>query len=159
LENKYDDYLLDKDENDNVIFKINNKPLFLSDIYEAFPPIKESIYRVLDKIKLETNNKINFDYLLFVGGFSRYFLVRRAITSYFNIKENDAKVKILPKQDSLFAVSYGASLLAAEKIKIKEYFNHSVYYYGHDKKNNLLEIPIIKIKDIINQGKPYLINS
>lgn len=154
LEEKYNAYLADKDEADEALFKVNQKNVFLKDIYEAFPPIKESINSVLNKIGKENKQNFQFDYLLFVGGFSRYFLVRKTILDFFNLTEEDEKVKIIPKQDSLFAVSYGASLVAAEKIEIKEYYDHTIFYGVHDIKNKRIDIPIIKTRDIITQGKP-----
>lgn len=155
LEEKYNAYLADKDEADEALFKVNQKRVFLKDIYEAFPPIKESINSVLNKISQENIQNFQFDYLLFVGGFSRYFLVRKTILDFFNLSEEDEKVKIVPKQDSLFAVSYGASLVAADKIQIKEYYDHTIFYGGHDITNKRIDIPIIKSKDIITHGKPF----
>lgn len=155
LEENYEKYHSNSTQNDRAIFKVNGRTIFLSDIYEAFPPIKESITTVLNKLSKEKNNSFQFDYLLFVGGFSRYFLVRKTILDFFNLTEEDEKVKIIPKQDSLFAVSYGASLVAADKIQIKEYYDHSIFYSGHDEKNKEIDIPIIKSRDIITHGKPF----
>lgn len=153
LEENFEKYIQDKEKNDRVVFKVNGKSVFLKDIYEAFPPIKESIISVLNKISKENKKNLQFDYLLFVGGFSRYFLVRKTILDYFQLTEEDDKVKIISKQDSLFAVSYGASLVAADKIQIKEYYDHTIFYciYIENKK---VDIPVIKSKDVIVQGVP-----
>jgi molecular chaperone DnaK len=155
LEEQYPKYLSDKEETDATIFKVNQKKVFLKDIYEAFPPIGESINSVLNKITKENKQNFQFDYLLFVGGFSRYFLVRKTILDFFGLTEEDEKVKIIPKQDSLFAVSYGASLVAADKIQIKEYYDHTIFYGGHDETNRRIDIPIIQARDIITHGKPF----
>ena len=111
------------------VFKINNElEVFAHSIFDAFAEIKQGIVQVLDNIR-QRSGEIDFDTLLFVGGFSQYFLTRQAILDYFGLEADSPKVKTFEsKKDRLYAISFGATLVAANQVQIKERYPHSIYF-------------------------------
>jgi|GEM_PF-6016192 len=128
IEQNYPAYLNDKELNDALLFTFQQKPVFSSDVYTAFPSIEAGIIELLDRIKAEQGNQLKFDHLLFIGGFSHYFLVRETILKYFGLSESDPAVNIITKADTRRAVSYGAALIAADQFTIKEYYDHTIVF-------------------------------
>lgn len=150
IEENYPNYLENPDVNDLALFKFQNENVFSSDVYGAFPSIEIEITKLLDKIKSNYGDDLSFDHLLFIGGFSHYFLVRNSILSYFNMKEDDAKVNIISKVDTRRAVSYGAALISAGQLNIREYYDHTIVFQlvnTHTKE--VIEKDMIKANDII----------
>ncbi|MBF0566829.1 MAG: Hsp70 family protein [Nitrospirae bacterium] len=94
---------------------------------EAFKPIQDGISNVLQKAKnyLDTG-KIKLDRLAIVGGFGRFFLVKKTILEFFKLNEKDPKCIHLSGMDSHRAIANGAALIASDLMAIKEFYSHSV---------------------------------
>lgn len=132
-----------------------NYKVFYDMLIEAFKPVKEGINRVLSVIKKYLkNNEISFDHLIIVGGFGQYYLVQRAILDFWGIPfTGDPRFNSrLNTQNGLFAISYGASLLANDKIPYPlEKYMHSHGIFAHREEPGKL----IKTKyEIISAGSP-----
>lgn len=123
------------------------------DVFSAFKRINTGIQEVFDKLKKRNNGTIDFDQLLMVGGFSQYFLVRKTILDYFGLNETHEKVKIVPKKDSIYAISYGATLAAAGIVNIEENYPHNIYFQSLSEKNET--VPIL----IFGGGKEFKPNT
>ncbi len=138
------------------VFKINNElEVFAHDIFAAFEDIKTGIITVLDNIK-KRSGTIDFDTVLFVGGFSQYFLTRQTILNYFDLEADSLKVKTFEsRKDRLYAISFGATLVAANQVQIKERYPHSIYFNALKIVNHELQ----KIaKPMIEAGADFLPN-
>lgn len=156
LARAYSHYQKDPKRNDGAVFNIQRGEIFCSDVFEAFSKIREGIYQVLDRMAERTGSKssLEFDQLLLVGGFSRYFLVREAILGYFSLSDEDPKVKIVNRDSSLYAIAHGAALVASNQVEIKEYYPHSIFYIGSNKNGKRVEIPILTAGDPIIPNQP-----
>lgn len=140
LERAFIDFATDPRRYDIEMDVIKGLPIYAGDIFHAFEEVQNSILQVLNKLDTRIRGLNAFDQLLLVGGFSEYFLVRRTILDYFNMNEKDSKIGIVSKQDSYLAISYGATLLAANQVKIIERYPHSIIYksrYSNDEPINL----------------------
>lgn len=138
------------------VFKINNElAVFAHDIFEAFAEIKGGILQILENIKQRLGN-IDFDTVLFVGGFSQYFLTRQTILDYFDLQVASPKVKTFEsRKDRLYAISFGATLVAANQVQIKERYPHSIYFRALKIVNHELQ----KVdKAMIEAGADFLPN-
>lgn len=121
----YPEYLQGSDEHIPVCM-LNGQGVQSDIVYSVFPEIQKDIHQLLDKIVEKNGGPLQFDYLLFIGGFSNYFLVRDTILKYFQLNEDDAKVKAFPIGESYRAVACGAALLAADQISIRERYPHTI---------------------------------
>jgi molecular chaperone DnaK len=137
------------------VFNSGELSVTAADAFEAFDGIYKGIHTVLNKIKQRQGGHLEFDQLLMVGGFSQYFLVRKTILDYFKLAETHEKVKIIPRNDSLFAISYGATLVAANQVEIKELYPHSIFYIGYSWSQQEVEIPIITAGKEIKPDTPH----
>ena len=124
-------------------YKVNAQILL-----DSFRPIQDGLYKVLNKIKSYlTKENIEIDRLVIVGGFGRFVLVRDAIREFFQFRENDPRyVKgHVTYEDSYYAISYGASLVAEGAIEISEKYRHTVGLKVFDiKKKKHRAIKLIK---------------
>lgn len=145
---------LQNPENSINLFKFNQLPVQSELVYSAFPEIEKNIHGLLDKIKQSAHDNLDFDYLLFIGGFSNYFLVRESILNYFKLNNESEKVKYLPLNDSIRAVSYGATLIAAKQVVIRERYPHTVVINALEVHTNQpIEVTTVRAKDFINPNE------
>lgn len=113
-----------------------------ADAFDAFEKVRLGIIEVLDRLSKQLGGQIPFEQLLLVGGFSRYFLVRKTILDYFNLKEGSPEVKQFSLNDSLYAIAHGSALIAAGQVEVSEFFPHSIYYIGFEWNGKKIDIPI-----------------
>lgn len=115
-----------------------------TDAFEAFEKVRLGIIEVLDRLSKQLGGQIPFEQLLLVGGFSRYFLVRKTILDFFNLTEDAPEVKQFSLNDSLYAIAHGSALIAAGQVEVSEFFPHSIYYIGFEWNGKKIDIPITK---------------
>lgn len=126
----------------NTGVSIGGMKVTAADAFEAFEKVRLGIIEVLDRLSKQLGGKIPFEQLLLVGGFSRYFLVRKTILDYFDLKEDAPEVKQFSLNDSLYAIAHGSALIAAGQVEVSEFFPHSIYYQGFEWNGKKIDIPI-----------------
>jgi molecular chaperone DnaK len=110
------------------LYYFEDYPVTCGDVIEAFAPIKDGVYRVMGKIKEHLDQeKLSFDRLLMVGGFSQFILVQRAIREALGIEETDPRIdRNIKLTEGAFAISYGACLIANKLIDPVERYTHTI---------------------------------
>lgn len=102
-----------------------------AEIEEAFSSVRQGIFEVLNTIKREAEvSNYSIEKVVMVGGFSRFPLVQQAIAEAFgeNIFENRRLIDLntFTRDQMAFAISYGACLVANERIQISEKYDHTI---------------------------------
>lgn len=83
-------------------------------VREAFAPIELEIQNAIQRLNawMQANQQA-FDYLLLIGGFSRFRLAQQAILQALDIQDNDPRFdRSLDDNQKLWAISYGTCLIA-----------------------------------------------
>jgi molecular chaperone DnaK len=119
------------------------------EVEEAFKPVREGIFQVLNEIKKETEEcNYSIDKVVLVGGFSQFPLVQQTVGQFFgeDIFDNPRLIDLatLSRDDMAFAISYGACLIANQMVQVTEKYDHTigiVVYYGE---NESTELELIK---------------
>jgi molecular chaperone DnaK len=134
--------------------KWSAKPLGLSfgfdEIKEAFRPVNEGMTEVLNRIKSESERLgETIDKVVLVGGFSKFPLVQQAVAEFLgetidNLTRLD--LDTIDPEDMAFAISYGACLIANERIEISEKYDHTIALevYNSSGPEEVEEIELIK---------------
>ena len=138
------------------VFSFDGMKVKADHAFLAFHDIEEGIKKVLSDIEEQLGPNYHIDNILMVGGFSRYFMVRKVIADFFDLEEADSKISLFNHQDSLYAISKGASLIAAGKVEIRELYPHSIFYIGYNAQNDAQEeIQVIKAGSSSNKGPNF----
>lgn len=118
-------------EKDKPVYSFSDYEVNCQEIEEAFAPIKENIQGVMENVNnwLQENNR-QLDRVFFVGGFSQFILVQRAITEALNIESQDQRIEQGNIETSAFAISYGACLIAQGEIDPIEKYHHTLGIVG-----------------------------
>jgi len=112
---------------------------YMNEVQEAFKDVKDGIESVLtrflnlDKLKKELNNedKIQIDRIILVGGFNEFILTRDTIKNFLleNKKYISGDMLFVDEINSRMAakaISFGATLIANEKINVEEVYPHTI---------------------------------
>ncbi len=101
-------------------------------VREAFAPIERGIQDAIQRFNawMQANQK-EFDYLLLIGGFSRFRLAQQAILQALDIQDNDPCFdRSLGDNQKLWAISYGACLIANRLVDPLEKCTHTLGIVG-----------------------------
>jgi len=153
LERNFLEFQKDARSWDIELEQLNGLPIYTGGVFKAFGAIHTGIQEVLNALDKKVNNMKTFDQVLLVGGFSEYFLIRKTILDYFQLKEGDNKVRTVSRQDSYLAIAHGAALLSAGQVKIIERYPHSIYYNTKTLDNQDLDLEIVKAGQTIDEQR------
>jgi molecular chaperone DnaK len=101
-------------------------------VREAFAPIELKIKDAIQRLNawMQTNQQA-FDYLLLIGGFSRFMLAQQTILQALDIQDNDPRVYCsLDDNQKLWAISHGACLIANRLVDPLEKSTHTLGIVG-----------------------------
>ncbi|TVQ45036.1 MAG: Hsp70 family protein [Gloeocapsa sp. DLM2.Bin57] len=97
------------------------------DLVEAFLPIRQAIEKVINRVKAEiAKQSYSIDRILFVGGFSQFILVKKAVLSALNFDNCNCLEESLNLTQRAYAIAYGACLIANDLIDPVEKFIHKM---------------------------------
>ena len=114
-------------QKEKSVYSFSGYEVNCQEVEEAFAPIKNNIQGVMEEVNnwLQENNR-QLDHVFFVGGFSQFILVKRAITEALNIDSQDQRIERVNLETSAFAISYGACLIAQGEIDPIEKYHHTL---------------------------------
>ncbi|MFN8670718.1 MAG: Hsp70 family protein [Candidatus Sericytochromatia bacterium] len=131
---------------------------YMSEVEEAFFEVKKGIENVLDRF-LRTNqaeDKLQIDGVIFVGGFNEFELTRHTIKHFLNrnkklIKGEMKFIEEITSRMSAKAISYGATLIANDFVKVEELYPHTIgiVLEWREVKDTKKEIKLINQKEYI----------
>ncbi len=101
-------------------------------VWEAFAPIEQEIQDAIQMLNTwMQNNQKKFDYLLLIGGFSRFRLAQQAVLDALDIQDDDPRFdRSLSDNQKLWAISYGACLIANRLVDPVEKCMHTIGIVG-----------------------------
>lgn len=126
------------------------------DVVEAFGPVREGIFRVLTELKGEAERGgHSIDKVILVGGFSKFPLVQQAVGEFFNEDVfDDPKLMdlgTLSRDDMAFAISYGACLVAADRVQVTEIYEHTIGIVAYSTQTGeRTELELIRARQSLN---------
>jgi molecular chaperone DnaK len=100
------------------------------EVCAAFAPVREGIFKVLDKVRRETQRRGHaIDKVVLVGGFSRFPLVQLSVIDFFGESYDNLKLidlNTFDDDDMAFAISFGACLVANNLVQVSENYEYTV---------------------------------
>ncbi|QIZ73144.1 Hsp70 family protein [Oxynema aestuarii] len=102
--------------------------LNFAQVCEAFAPIAAGITAVIERVRTWiAERQQTIDRVFLVGGFSQFFLVRRAIASALQFATDDPRLDAtFNLTHSAYAISYGACLIANDRVQPSEKYLHNL---------------------------------
>ena len=155
LEKRFRRFRKSPEKYDNEVETLNGFPIYSGDVFNAYVKIQEGIQEVINSLDREVSDLNSFDQILLVGGFSKYFLVRKTILDYFKLREDDERVSVVSKSEGYLAIAHGAALLAANQVKIIEKYPHTISYHANLKNKEPVTLIIIEANHNIKGKKRF----
>lgn len=130
---------------------------YMSDVETAFSEVKKGMENVLESfLNLHKGEKTQIDRVIFVGGFNEFELTKNTIKNYLNkhIDKISGEMKFIEEITSRMsakAISYGATLIANDIVKVQEIYPHTIgiVLEWREVKDNKKEIKLINQKQYI----------
>ena len=174
----FDDKYTDISAPENIFTKIDfnddRYPVRYSDLYEAYKQVvEEGLSKTIGKMcdisrqyihkdpcTIEAGEARDFKIAL-VGGFGSFYFVQKQIEQIFNIQDmnEDCRTKGLTVSENEKAVSYGAALLAAGRVKLKKTASYSLGLQVRDRVDPNIRRLMYAIKfnqEIVNDEICYI---
>jgi molecular chaperone DnaK len=116
---------------DTPIYEIsdgyNSFQVTLQQVMNAFSPIDTELRSILSVMKKRSEDRgLTIDQVLVVGGFGQYPLVQDTIYNALQITPSDSRWSSFTPSDRFYAIAYGASLLAQDKVQTIEPYPHTL---------------------------------
>lgn len=113
-------------------FHAGDYELTLDQVKQAFEPVREGIETVLARVQAQAR-QLNqpVERLILIGGFARFPLVEAAIKKALAGQPSLQIDASLNSDERFYAVSYGAALIANDKILPVEYYPHTLGVKGY----------------------------
>lgn len=101
-------------------------------IREAFAPVEQGIQEIMQKLQTWMHeHQQTFDYVMLIGGFCQFPLVRQAIQQALRLHDDDPRWNdCLDESEKLLAIAYGACLIANHQIVPVEKFPYTLGIVG-----------------------------
>lgn len=116
------------DKAEDEAYKFNGYAVTLGEVNEAFTPIGRGIANVIQRVNAHIQQQgLAIDRIFMVGGFCQFSLVQKAINDALGIAKNDSRIdKTFNITSSVYAISYGACLIANGLVDPTEKYIHSL---------------------------------
>lgn len=137
------------------VYKETIEPVLLKQVNQINDKVRDLIKD--DPCKPSSGNKDNFKIAL-VGGFSGCFFVKAQLYEIYNMDanlKNDPRIKNISTNKKEQAISLGAALLAADKVRLQKTSRYSIGLYASDANKKFRPFYGIKYHQSIIPGKPY----
>lgn len=97
-------------------------------IREAFAPVEQGIQKIMQKLQAWMRaRQQTFDRIVLIGGLCQFPLVRRTIQQALRLQHDDPRCNdCLDESEKLLAITYGACLIANNKIEPFEKFPYTL---------------------------------
>ncbi|MBR2295555.1 MAG: hypothetical protein IJ869_07325 [Clostridiales bacterium] len=133
------------------------EPVLLGQVRKINKRVEECIGK--DPCNQASGNDDDFK-IAVVGGFGSCYFVKSQLYEIYNMDantENDPRIKNITTNKKEQAISLGAALLAAGKVKLQKIARYSIGLYASDASGKFRPYYGIKCHQAIVPGKPYFI--
>lgn len=110
------------------IMKFGRLKINYNHIKNAFEEVEKGILDVLNRFNSVVNESgYSINAIFLVGGFAQFYPVRKLITDFWKKENKNSQIiEQIAKEEAHYAISYGATLVANDKILVEEKYEHSI---------------------------------